>query len=167
MKAQNLREVTTFLAFVSAGALCVYYYVTFKTYHSALTKLDSLNALLSNPNARVASGEQGTEIMRKVKAVQTQAVANQAAKTDSLDEKLAKIEELLAARKDYQPPKVTGAPQATYALQQPLLMSQAPAFQVSAPLMPEAPKPTLESLSKQDLVKLLLKELARNGDLEK
>ena len=39
------------------------YFVTFKTYHTALTKMDSLKELLSNPNARVATREQGARIM--------------------------------------------------------------------------------------------------------
>ena len=52
------------------GGICIAYYVTFKTYHSALVKLDTMTALLSNDKARVASGTQGKEIMAKVKAVQ-------------------------------------------------------------------------------------------------
>lgn len=39
------------------------YFVTFKTYHTALAKMDTLKDLLSNPNARVATREQGTKIM--------------------------------------------------------------------------------------------------------
>lgn len=39
------------------------YFVTFKTYHTALAKMDTLKELLSNPNARVATREQGTKIM--------------------------------------------------------------------------------------------------------
>merc|ERR1712060_14239 len=36
------------------------------TYHLALEKLDSLTALFHNPNARVASGDQGKRILKKL-----------------------------------------------------------------------------------------------------
>ena len=39
------------------------FFVTFKTYHTALVKTDTLKELLSNPNARVATREQGAQIM--------------------------------------------------------------------------------------------------------
>jgi hypothetical protein len=48
------------------------YFVTFKTYHSALAKMDSLKELLSNPNARVATREQGAQIMDIVNKHQEQ-----------------------------------------------------------------------------------------------
>ena len=48
------------------------YFVTFKTYHSSLDKLDTLKELLANPNARVATREQGTKIMEAVNLTQLQ-----------------------------------------------------------------------------------------------
>jgi hypothetical protein len=51
------------LLFILTGGLSMAYFVTFKTYHTALAKMDSLKELLSNPNARVATREQGARIM--------------------------------------------------------------------------------------------------------
>lgn len=42
------------------------YFVTLKTYHTSLHKMDNLKELLSNPNARVATREQGARIMEVV-----------------------------------------------------------------------------------------------------
>jgi len=48
------------------------YFVTFKTYHTALAKMDTLKELLANPNARVATKEQGARIMEIVNKHQEQ-----------------------------------------------------------------------------------------------
>ena len=56
---QNVTQATEFAAFILVGGLCIAFFVTFKTYHVSLSKLDKLTELFNNPNARVASGEQG------------------------------------------------------------------------------------------------------------
>ena len=48
--------------------LSIAYYVTFKTYHAAVSKMDSLKKLLENPNARVAHGSTGKSILNRLKA---------------------------------------------------------------------------------------------------
>lgn len=63
---RNLLNTQKFVAFIAGLALCVYFFVTFKTYHAHLEKSDSLNTLLKNPNARVACGEKGKKVMRKM-----------------------------------------------------------------------------------------------------
>jgi len=49
-------------------AFCIYFFVNLKVYHGSVEKLDSLTSLLNNPNARVATAEQGKEVMRKLKS---------------------------------------------------------------------------------------------------
>lgn len=54
---------------------CIYFFVNMKVYHAHLEKLDNLTALLNNPNARVATAEQGKEVMKKLKAAKSPQVA--------------------------------------------------------------------------------------------
>lgn len=54
---ENLHRVGGFVAFVVCGGLCIAFFVTFKTYHLSLSKLEKLTELFNNPHARVASGE--------------------------------------------------------------------------------------------------------------
>lgn len=63
---QNLRTTGAFISFIATGALCIASYINFRTYHLALEKLDSLTSLLNNPNARVASSDQGKRILKKL-----------------------------------------------------------------------------------------------------
>merc|ERR1712226_1657191 len=63
---QNLRTTGAFLAFIATGAACIAFYVHFRAYHLALEKLDSLTTLFHNPNARVASGDQGKRILKRL-----------------------------------------------------------------------------------------------------
>jgi len=79
-------------------ALCIAFYVSFRNYHAALEKLDKLTTLFHNPNARVASGEQGKRIMKKI-GITTQKEIEQDKKTQ-LEDTLAKVPELLKAIKD-------------------------------------------------------------------
>lgn len=74
LNEKNLRETGRFVAFIATLALCVASFVTVKTYHAHLEKQDTLNALLKNPNARVASQKKGREIVQKFKD-QTEATA--------------------------------------------------------------------------------------------
>jgi hypothetical protein len=55
--------------------MSIAYYITFKSYHASLTKLDSLKALLTNPNARVAAGETGKSIVERLTASKQKAQA--------------------------------------------------------------------------------------------
>ena len=79
---QNVESGCAFLLFIAVGAISMAYFVTFKTYHTALAKMDTLKELLSNPNARVATREQGTKIMDIVNRHQEKAELKQ---TSSLD----------------------------------------------------------------------------------
>jgi len=63
---QNVESTCAFLLFILTGSLSMAYFVTFKTYHTSLDKMESLKELLSNPNARVATREQGARIMEIV-----------------------------------------------------------------------------------------------------
>ena len=163
-KQANWNEVSGFLTIVATSAMSITYYLMFKSYHASLEKLDQLNELLTNPKARVAHGDHGKTLLAKIESQKKPAAA--ATAVDPLAEQLAQIEELLNAKKvqAYEPPRVE-APRAVYSLDQMRvpLMSQAPQFQVQPPVMQAA---ALPSLSKQDLIKLLLSELSK-PDLEK
>merc|ERR1719242_2395648 len=58
---KNLQNTGAFVAFIATLAVCISYFVTVKTYHAQVKKMDQLKALLKNPNARVASGKKGKE----------------------------------------------------------------------------------------------------------
>lgn len=72
-----------------------------KQYHQALRKQEQLTKLFNNPNARVAAGEQGKSIMKKLEAPQEKKVqkAKKAQKpkkvSNTNEETLAKILKLL------------------------------------------------------------------------
>lgn len=94
---ENLTRVGEFVGFILCGGLCIAFYVTFSTYHLSLSKLDKLTELFNNPNARVASGEQGRRIMKKLSAPKNP--EPEVVKKDSvaeLNETLKKVTELLA-----------------------------------------------------------------------
>ncbi len=55
------------LLFITSG-ISIAYYITFKSYHASLTKLDTLKALLTNTKARVAAGETGKSIVARLTA---------------------------------------------------------------------------------------------------
>ena len=65
---KNLKSTGAFLGLISTIGFCIYFFVNLKTYHASLEKLDALTALLNNPNARVATKEQGKEVMKKLKS---------------------------------------------------------------------------------------------------
>jgi|Transcript_5555 hypothetical protein len=60
-----------------------------KTYHAHLEKQDQLNELLNNPNARVASGKKGKEVMQKIMAkkneLKAETIPAEASSEDSID----------------------------------------------------------------------------------
>ncbi len=64
---QQIQEVGAFMLFVFTAGLSLAFYVTFKTYHASLSKMDSLKSLLTNPNARVAAGENGQSLLKRFK----------------------------------------------------------------------------------------------------
>jgi hypothetical protein len=58
------------MLFVFTAGLSIAFYVTFSTYHASLAKMDSLKSLLTNPNARVAAGDQGKSLLKRFKESQ-------------------------------------------------------------------------------------------------
>ena len=228
---QSVRTTGAFVAFIAAGALCIAFYVTFRTYHASLEKLDSLTTLFHNPNARVASGDQGKRILKKLGV--SNEPEQQQEKQAQLSDTLQKVTQLLQAAKEpttvraasnYSPPAIVQEMPETNAISsyllpnsplitQPLLgAAHHPQyvypgqFQVAAPVLPvpqvvaappqyhypamqdlkvaiskpepiaepaPAPRqkaagtPSLENVSKADLIKLLLTQLAKEGDLER
>jgi hypothetical protein len=63
-----LKSTGAFLLFIATSGISIAYYVTFKTYTASVKKMDSLKAMLTNPKARVAAGEQGRSILKRLKA---------------------------------------------------------------------------------------------------
>ena len=66
--SKNLKSTGAFVAFIATLSVCVAFYVTLKTFHAHLEKADSLNALMKNPNARVAVGAKGKKVVQKIMA---------------------------------------------------------------------------------------------------
>ena len=62
----NSKTGTAILGFFVTFVLCIAFYINFSSYHASLEKLDKLTTLFHNPNARVASGEQGKRILKKI-----------------------------------------------------------------------------------------------------
>lgn len=215
----NLKRTGAFLGLLATVGMCVYFYVNLKTYHASLEKLDALTSLLNNPNARVATKEQGKEVMRKLKSAHTQQAApvssspdlsqaNQIQSTlDKVQELLKQVQQKEAAAEQiaapqagfYKPPKLVPAennnyqladPAANLVVSEPLLPAAQyiaqPALSIKAPVpyviqapqtVPQGlainPQPAaqaeskFDSLSKADLIKLLLAQLAKETDIER
>lgn len=87
------------MALVLVISVSVGYYVTFKSYHSAVLKQEQLSKLLSNQNARVASGEQGSELMAKINELNATKAVEKVQASDPLSEQLAQVETLIQAKK--------------------------------------------------------------------
>jgi hypothetical protein len=79
-------------------SVAVGYYVTFKTYHAAMVKQEQLSKLLTNPNARVASGEEGSELLAKIKEMDATKAVKKVQPTDALTEQLQHVESLIQAK---------------------------------------------------------------------
>jgi hypothetical protein len=141
---QNFKRVGEFVAFIFCGGLCIAFYVNFKTYHASLEKLEKLSDLFNNPKARVASGEQGQRIMKRLQQAKTPKVEEKPAQVSELNETLKKVADLLAAQQQpalkpvakklqqaapgYQPPQFPETQMAfntpSYQLQEPILGSE-------------------------------------------
>ena len=102
-----------FIGFIVTMVLTIVYYVQFRNYHASLEKLDKLTTLFHNPNARVASGEQGKRILKKL-GVTTEKEVKEDKKT-KLEDTLQQVSELLKASQepkkvesvnDYKPPEI-------------------------------------------------------------
>lgn len=203
---KNLKETGAFVAFISTLAVCIWFFVTLKTYHAHLEKADQLDAILKNPNARVAAGKKGKKVVKKLQAKNTELKAEKVAASDENS-----IEALIVAAKakknnqavtqallsNYQAPQLierphlqAAQPSYNYSLiepvaapvrQQPVQQQQYwyPNFEVSAPIPVPQPvmqrtavrvEPAKEQLNlsaipKQQLIKALLAQLAKD-DLE-
>ena len=126
-----MQGTLSFLGFIATLAVCMYYYVVSKTYHAHLEKLDQLNALLNNPNARVASGKKGKEIMKKLqskqKEIKAKATPEKAQSASTIDDLISAAKEKKTAEEAcekllsaYQAPVVQSAPVETpIVIQQP------------------------------------------------
>ena len=97
---KNLRSTVAFVGFMITLASCVAFYVTLKTYHAHLQKRDQLIALLKNPNARVAVGKKGKEVVKKLaeKSKSLKAAAEPKKKVAKADDIEALIESAKAKK---------------------------------------------------------------------
>jgi hypothetical protein len=105
---QQFKEVSAYLLFVLTTGLSIAYYVTFRTYHTALQKMESLKKLLANPNARVAAGEKGKSILKRLSADKKKTEApKKIVKSTKTDETVNLLKQLIDARqteKQYEAP---------------------------------------------------------------
>lgn len=97
-RARNQAEVAQYFTLVVVLSVAVGYYVTFKSYHSAVQKQEQLSKLLSNQNARVASGDQGAELMAKINELNATKAVQKVQASDPLSEQLAQVENLIQAK---------------------------------------------------------------------
>ena len=95
---ENVTRVGQFVGFIFCGGLCIAFYVSFRTYHASLEKLDKLTDLFNNPKARVASGDQGKRIMKKLQQAKAPKVQEKPDSVAELNETLKKVQALLAAQ---------------------------------------------------------------------
>jgi hydroxypyruvate isomerase len=120
---QQLKETGAYLLFLLTTGLSVAFYVTFKSYHSALTKLNSLKKLLASPNARVAHGETGKNILKRLRAEQhkteTPALITKATKSNETVDLLKQLIEARQTEKEYAAPLLEEAPKRLTAAKQP------------------------------------------------
>lgn len=154
---KNMGETGAFVAFIFTLGLCMTYYVTLKTYHAHLEKNETLQKLLTNPNARVASGKKGKQVIKKImKKTKKVIVDEEAPLADKYDQmikaaKANKVKKIVEEKAEqllsgYEAPRLQAvAPQVqtTYQLVEPMQV-QAPAqaplyyypqnFEVHAPL---------------------------------
>jgi len=59
-------EAAGIASFVLIGAISVGYLLAFKSYSASVEKQEKLTALFHNPNARVAAGDQGKSLLKKL-----------------------------------------------------------------------------------------------------
>lgn len=88
----------SFAAFIVCGALCMAYFIVFKAYHSSLVKMNSLQQIFNNPNARVAQGEQGKRVLKKLGVSQEPKKAAKKTKKATQVDQLESVKEMLAAK---------------------------------------------------------------------
>lgn len=111
---KQLKSVSAFMLFAVVSGLSMAYFVTFKTYHAQLQKMDSLKALLNNPNARVAAGQTGKDLMAKIEAHKAKSQApKKILQSSQADETVELLKTLIDAKKteksmssDYEAPLI-------------------------------------------------------------
>jgi len=158
-------------------AMSVTFYVTLKTYHAHLVKRDQLIALMKNPNARVAVGQKGKDVVKKIaektKAIKAEAKPKKAQVNDleALIES-AKAKKVLDAAKSelllsgYKAPEVVQAPvvqqQVNYQLVEPMVQAK-PYLQQQQYFYPQnfevaAPLPIPQMYSHQPVAKVVMQQ---------
>lgn len=104
-KGFNMKTHGAFVGVVLIGSLSVGFIVSFKNYHASLEKMESLNELFKNPNARVAAGKQGKKLVKKLSKAQESEKKTIAKKSEkdielkSTSSTLNKVKQLLEAKK--------------------------------------------------------------------
>merc|ERR1712051_1088698 len=172
----------------------MYFFVSLKTYHTHLEKKDQLIALLKNPNARVAHGEQGKEIVKKIIKKKQEIEKKEAPKTKKKVQQVEAVAEKLLSGYEA-PSKLLQAPapqpQVQYQLIEPqqtkpvqqLAYGYPQNFEVFAPLPfpqpvqtkvainqpepmhePTPAKANLANMPKAELIKALLLQLSKEDN---
>lgn len=139
-RARNQKDVTEYFTLVLVVSVAVGYYVTFKSYHSAVQKQEQLSKLLVNENARVASGDQGAELMAKINELHATKAVKEVKASDPLTEQLAQVEALINAKKLSASKKTEVKP----VVEQAQELSSIAAYAPPVPMAPTAYKIDLE-----------------------
>lgn len=75
---KNVETTSAFVGLIATVGFCIYFFVNLKTYHASVEKLEALTNIINNPNARVATKEQGKEVVKKLQAAKQPQVAAEA-----------------------------------------------------------------------------------------
>jgi hypothetical protein len=94
----QIKEMPAILAFIFTTIVSLSYFSAFKTYQKAVSKMDNLKKLLKNPNARVASGQKGKDVMTMIKG-RKQEVPKKLATENKSAETVTLLKELIDAKK--------------------------------------------------------------------
>jgi hypothetical protein len=110
----SFNSVGAFLLCIFTCGISLSYYVSFKTYHASLKKMDALKELLTNPNARVAAGETGKSILARLhESNQAKEAPNKIVQSTKADETVELLKKLIEAKQvanSYKEPLIQIAP---------------------------------------------------------
>jgi hypothetical protein len=97
---ESFKSLGAFLLCIFTCGISLSYYVSFKTYHACLGKMDALKELLTNPNARVAAGETGKSILARLhESNQAKEAPKKIVQSTKADETVELLKQLIEAKK--------------------------------------------------------------------
>jgi len=96
---ESFKSLGAFLLCIFTCGISLSYYVSFKTYHACLGKMDALKELLTNPNARVALVKLVRVSSRLHESNQAKEAPKQIVQSTKADETVELLKQLIEAKK--------------------------------------------------------------------